>query len=282
MKTMQNILKSFFVLVCVCLLCSCGHHHPGGVDFYIDNANGRSLSLYEVIPGKGNVFVQTIEIDKKGNAQFVMPGDTMRLYALVADKNQPEVYIIPNPHRYLRLDADYNDFFNSIRASFVIDTAHTCPTADLIAYQHLVAQTDKKIHAIEQEWEAQRYQAKNADALHDSCIAKVKALRDSIKQVATELCRVHRTDLLPIYVINKNVGGQSLFSIEDYYDLKILQQCVKELDENIPGNAHIKRLLENMQRVESAVKQKELQRLEEEAAKEEAINKARRKKRGWN
>ncbi len=257
---MKRIQIPILCLFSVLFLSACVKKTSGSVTLSVDHAHKRALALFELSAENGAIFIDSLRPDKKGNCRFSFPDDSLRFYMLVVEKDI--LCLLSTPGEHLHLHLDYDSLLASVALTPPLPDS-LCPNAVLIRYQKTVRAAERLISQITDLWLENRYKTVHADSLHTICTNKIDSISKTVKQEAMQLLRTHTDNLVPVFIINKTLGNQSLFNFSNPQDFHFLLACAMEMEKFNPQNPHVQRLKYNLSRIENIRKQEEIRKMGE-------------------
>lgn len=251
--------KIFLLLsLLACLLCACTPRHHSKIELQVENAHKRSVALFEIDAEKGAVLVDSLRV-KKQKVSFVIPAEGLHVYALLTPTVKTPLVLAPLPSESLRIATNYDSLTACAR---LVHDSLSPVNAVWIAWQKKVLNAEKQLKKIENLWLAKRYELRNTDSLHTACSRQIQDILAGLRQEARQLCMENTHSLVPVLVVNKNVGRHPLFDFRNAEDLAFLNACADSILKQYPENSHAQRFHFQTALAQSRLKQEELSPLE--------------------
>ncbi|MDE5610351.1 MAG: hypothetical protein K2I66_08215 [Bacteroidales bacterium] len=179
------------------------------------------------------------------------------MYALQSGKGQQNLLVLflpPSPASPLSLQADFDNLIPTARITSLRDTL--AQTA--LIYQQMLLEAQDEIHKTENLWAENRYLTHNVDSLYEACVSNINITQETIRTVAQELCSENTHNLLPVFMVNKQLAGKDLFDMESEQDIAFLLDCAQRMQEQQPNNPHVRRFLTTLRRAQANQRQRTL------------------------
>ncbi len=238
------------------LAVSCTRKTPG-VELELNGGADRAVAFWEISAEEGAVFIDSVRLDKQGRGRVYLPKDGEGMYALQSGKGEENLLVLflpPSPTHPLSLQADFTPLVPTARITTPQDTL--AQTA--LIYQQMLLQAQDEIHKTEELWAENRYTTRNVDSLYEVCVQNINAMQETMRTVVQELCGENTHNLLPVFMVNKQLAGKDLFDMENGQDLSFLLDCAQRMQEQQPDNAHVRRFLTTLRRAQAAQRQRTL------------------------
>lgn len=239
----------------VLLAVSCSRKTPC-VEMELDNGAGRAVAFWEISADEGAVFIDSVRLDRQGRGRMYVPRHGEGMYALQSGKGEENLLVLflPASSASLSLQADFNNLVPTARIPSPLDTL--AQTA--LLYQQMLLEAQDEIHRTENVWADNRYRTRNVDSLYEACVFNINTTRETMRTVAQELCSENTHNLLPVFMVNKQLAGKDLFDMESEQDIAFLLNCARMMQEQQPRNAHVRRLLTTLRRAQANQRQRSL------------------------
>lgn len=247
--------QSYTFIIIFLLAVSCSRRTPG-VELELNGGAGRAVAFWEISADNGAVFVDSVRLDKQGRGRVYLPKGGQGMYALQSGKGEENLLVLflPSSSAPLSLQADFDNLVSTARIASPLDTL--AQTA--LMYQQMLIEAQNEIHKAENLWAENRYLTHNVDSLYDACVFNINIAKESIRTVAQELCMENTHNLLPIFMVNKQLAGKDLFDMESEQDIAFLLNCAQMMQEQQPENAHVRRFLTTLRRAQANQRQRTL------------------------
>lgn len=247
--------QSYTFIIIFLLAVSCSRRTPG-VELELNGGAGRAMAFWEISADNGAVFVDSVRLDKQGRGRVYLPKGGQGMYALQSGKGEENLLVLflPSSSAPLSLQADFDNLVSTARIASPLDTL--AQTA--LMYQQMLIEAQNEIHKAENFWAENRYLTHNVDSLYDACVLNINIAKESIRTVAQELCMENTHNLLPIFMVNKQLAGKDLFDMESEQDIAFLLNCAQMMQEQQPENAHVRRFLTTLRRAQANQRQRTL------------------------
>ncbi len=275
--TIAKAAKLMLAFCSCCLLpCACRQQEWGTVVWELSGSRNRNLAVFEISARQGSRLIDSVRIDPQGKGEFRLPDDSLRLYAFAAQGNANLLFLTGPVQGTLQVSAAYDSLAATVlvrdgSAGFQEEAkgmeGNTANKA-LVSYQKQVNATGKAWERIDRYWSENCYRVEDADALYARCRHASDSLFQSLKQEAERLCLLHTGSLLPVFVFNKTLGNHLVFDLENDQDRQFMYRCAKAMQKELPANAHVERLMFNLDRIEAY---KQYGRLQEQDRQQEQI-----------
>ena len=248
--------RTIFLFLLLFLAVSCTRRTPG-VELELNGGAGRAVAFWEISADEGPVFLDSVRLDKQGHGQVYVPKNGEGMYALQSGKGQQNLLVLflpQSPAAPLSLQADFDNLVSTARIASPHDTlAHTA-----LLYQQMLLEAQDEIHKTENLWAENRYLVRNVDSLYEACVQNINTMQETMRTVAQELCTENTHNLLPVFMVNKQLAGKDLFDMESGQDIAFLLDCAQRMQEQQPDNAHVRRFLTTLRRAQANQRQRTL------------------------
>lgn len=259
------ISKIMILCLCAAFLQGCQRKGTSFVRLDLKGGENQTVSLYEISAAQGILFLDSIRLDSRGHGRIPFPDDSARLYALTVPGNDGFLFLAPLPGEEIGIQAAYGSMVPTARLQSRLhskagtQTGRPSPSQDLLSYLRTTEDGLKAQAAIEEKWNSNHHLTSNRDSLYRSCTMQADSLIASLKQKAEEYCSRNTDNLVPIFVFNKLFGSRPVFDPFQKEDWDFMHSKALEMQKAMPGNPHVRRLLFNLERIESARKNAILQ-----------------------
>lgn len=239
----------------ILLAVSCSRRTPG-VELELNGGAGRAVAFWEISADEGAVFIDSVRLDKQGRGHVYVPKNGEGIYALQSGKGDENLLVLflPASSAPLSLQADFDHLVPSAHITSPLDTL--AQTA--LLYQQMLLEAQNEIHKTENLWAENRYLTRNVDSLYEACVLNINITQETIRTVAQELCMENTHNLLPVFMVNKQLAGKDLFDMESEQDIDFLLNCAQMMQEQQPDNAHVRRFLTTLRRAQANQRQRTL------------------------
>lgn len=239
----------------ILLAVSCSRRTPG-VELELNGGAGRAVAFWEISADEGAVFIDSVRLDMQGRGHVYVPKNGEGIYALQSGKGDENLLVLflPASSAPLSLQADFDHLVPSAHITSPLDTL--AQTA--LLYQQMLLEAQNEIHKTENLWAENRYLTRNVDSLYEACVLNINITQETIRTVAQELCMENTHNLLPVFMVNKQLAGKDLFDMESEQDIDFLLNCAQMMQEQQPDNAHVRRFLTTLRRAQANQRQRTL------------------------
>ena len=232
------------------------------VDVCLHGGEERPLTLYELRANTGTVTVAAIRLDKRGEGRFRFANDSLSLFALqteaVADTvgAPTPLVLFPAVGATLRVEADYADLVGSARIN---DAAGVADSLHILPFQRAQQATERLNREAADYWTNVRYAA-DAGNIYDSLVESLDRRYRAHKDESVRLAARYPNTLIPVYLAQLSFGNRPLFDPQDPDDLRLLSDWAAAMRRTLPGNPHVNRFSNNIERLEQLQRLQALQR----------------------
>ena len=252
-KSPISIIPYTLILLAV----SCTRKTPS-VELELNGGAGRAVAFLEISADKGPVFLDSVRLDKQGRGHVYVPKNGEGMYALQSGKGQQNLLVLflsaQAPSAPLSLQADFDNLVSSAH----ISSPHDTLAQTALIYQQMLLEAQEEIHKTENLWAENRYKTHNVDSLYEACVFNINITQETIRTVAQELCTENTHNLLPVFMVNKQLAGKDLFDMESEQDIAFLLDCAQRMQEQQPDNPHVRRFLTTLRRAQANQRQRTL------------------------
>lgn len=165
--------------------------------------------------------------------------------------------LFPTPGGTLRLDAEYTDLPGTARLTDgqggSLDSLHILP------FQRTQQAAERLNRKASDHWMSVRYQD-DARHIYDSLVQRLDQCYRTQKTESLRLAAQYPHTLIPIYLAQLQFGNRPLFNPQDSADLRTLAEWATAMREALPGNPHVIRFSNNIERLEQLQRLQALQR----------------------
>ena len=233
------------------------------VNVCLHGGEERPLTLYELRANTGTVTIETRRLDKRGEGRFRFKNDSLSLFVLqteAADSNAvgapTPLVLFPAVGGTLTVEADYADLVGSAHIS---DAAGVADSLHILPFQRAQQATERLNREAADYWTGVRYAA-DARHLYDSLVESLDRCYRAQKAESVRLAARYPNTLIPVYLAQLSFGNRPLFDPQDPDDLRLLSDWAAAMRRTLPGNPHVNRFSNNIERLEQLQRLQALQR----------------------
>lgn len=266
----RGLLMAAFAAAVLCGLgTSCRRAAPERetrLEVRLQGGAGRDLTLYELRANTGTVAVGAVRLDQDGAGAFRFANDSLSLFVLqtepvsatrAADGLENRLVLFPAVGARLQLTADYTDLPGS--AHLTDGQGHALDSLNLLPFQRAQQEAERLNREAGDYWLNVRYQA-DAQKIYDSIVERLDACYRMQKTESLRLAAQYPHTLIPIYLAQLQFGHRPLFNPQDSADLRTMAAWAAAMRKALPGNPHVLRFSNNIERLEQLQRLQALQR----------------------
>ncbi|MDE6112201.1 MAG: hypothetical protein K2G46_02135 [Bacteroidales bacterium] len=235
---------------------------PTTVNVCLHGGAQRGLTLYELRANTGTVTVAAIRLDKQGCGRFRFGNDSLSLFALQTDAlgdtagASAPLVLFPTVGGTLAVEADYADLVGS---AHVNDAAGEADSLHILPFQRAQQACERLNREAADYWRGVRYEA-DANRIYDSLVESLDRRYHAHKAESLRLAARYQNTLVPVYLAQLPFGNRPLFDPQDPADLRLLSEWAAAMRQNLPGNPHVTRFADNIERLEQLQRLQAVQR----------------------
>ncbi|MDE6440853.1 MAG: hypothetical protein K2K51_07540, partial [Bacteroidales bacterium] len=188
--------------------------------------------------------------------------DSLSLFALQTDAlgdtagASAPLVLFPTVGGTLAVEADYADLVGS---AHVNDAAGEADSLHILPFQRAQQACERLNREAADYWRGVRYEA-DANRIYDSLVESLDRRYHAHKAESLRLAARYPNTLVPVYLAQLPFGNRPLFDPQDPADLRLLSEWAAAMRQNLPGNPHVTRFADNIERLEQLQRLQAVQR----------------------